>query len=105
MVSAGAAWNGRLPRAFHTASAAVPHAGASRRIVPLPVPVLTGTVQAVPLPVGVPIVAPVTVEARENEAAVTPVTGLLNVTAKLTLAALVGSASARLMDVMVGAIS
>src|SRR5436190_18201336 len=79
---------------------------ASRRIVPSPLPVLTGMVQTVPAPLGAPIDAPLTPTevARENDAAVTPLTGSLNVTVKLTLAAFVGFASARAIEVTVGAV-
>ena len=49
--------------------------------VPVAVPTVTGTVQVAPLPIGVPIVAPVEpVPVIAKCAAVTPVTASLNVT-------------------------
>ena len=67
---------------------------------------LTGTVQTVPAPLGAPTDAPLTPTevARKNDAAVTPLTGSLNVTVKFTLAAFVGFASAGAIEVTVGAV-
>ena len=49
--------------------------------VPVPVPTVTGIVHVVPLPVGVPTLAPVDpIPVIPKLAAVTPVTGSLNVT-------------------------
>ena len=57
-----------------------------------------------PLPPTLEIDAPVTVGESEKSAASTPVTDSLKVTVQLTLAALVGVAPARLIEVTVGAV-
>src|ERR1043165_7942573 len=72
--------------------------------VPLPEPVLTVTVQVVPLPVTLAILAPVMpLAARAKLAAVSPVTGLLKTTLKLMLDLLVVVLPSALMAETLGA--
>jgi hypothetical protein len=66
--------------------------------------VLTGTFHVVPPPWGRRRTAPTIPVVSEKSAALTPVTDSLNVTVKFTVAALVGSASARMIDETVGAV-
>src|SRR5437667_10164132 len=79
-------------------------AATSSRIVPLPEPELTGTVQVVPDPLGAPMDGPATpAVVSAKSAASTPITASLNVTVKLIVAAFVGFGSARTIELIVGA--
>jgi hypothetical protein len=73
--------------------------------VPVAAPTDTGTVHVVPLPVGIPTVAPVDpVPVIPKFAAVKPVTGSLKVTVKSIVAPLAGLAPARVIETTCGAI-
>ena len=73
--------NGRFPTGWLSLSATPVELSILIPTVPVAVPTVTGIVQVVPLPVGVPTVAPVEpVPVIPKLAAVTPVTGSLNVT-------------------------
>ncbi|MBV6465970.1 MAG: hypothetical protein PGMFKBFP_01267 [Anaerolineales bacterium] len=74
-------------------------------MVPSPVPVLTVTVYVAPEPLTLAMDAPVTpLVVKSKSPTSTPVTASEKVTVKFTLAALVGLASARKMEVTVGAV-
>ena len=76
---------------FPDPSVIVAVAGISRRIVPLPEPVLTETIYEVPEPVTVVMDAPVTpVVTRLKSLASTPVTDLEKYTSNFMLEELVG---------------
>src|SRR5947207_14656457 len=83
----------------------VPPVTRSRRIVPSPLPVLTVTVRVEPLPPTPVTEAPVTpVVVSTKSPFDTPLTASENVTVKLTLAALDGFASARVIETTVGGV-
>ena len=72
---------GRFPTGWLSLSATPVELSILIPTVPVAVPTVTGIVHVVPLPVGVPTVAPVDpVPVIPKLAAVTPVTGSLNVT-------------------------